>query len=231
MWKLGLARAPDKGETPDVGRRAACARCRRGWMASPQPARVGLVEGSVHVRRQLAPFCLPGSPAISGDGSSLPLAPKSHNRPMHRSELESLLIAELEPSAGPVGSAAASALLHLARDLGTDIVRGAPSWSFRLAGAPAAPTREITLFLISTKGTFWIRWLDRWEKAGVRPGVATQYEQGLATLLGRNVLGRQMHTQKAVDLRKVAKHLDALRPIIRETVEAMRATGAGRPLA
>lgn len=149
---------------------------------------------------------------------------------MDRSALEHSLLARLERPAGPLGTSAASSLLMLARELGTDIGPGDPSWSFGVAGAPERSTKRVTLFLLSTRGTFWVRWLERWEKAGVDPRVAVQYQQRLESLLGPNVMGRQMHTEKAIGLRTVHKHLPEIQAVLRDAVEAMRTTGAGGAL-
>jgi hypothetical protein len=147
---------------------------------------------------------------------------------MDRVELEASLLSSIEPVAGPVGTAAAASLVALAKELGSDVEPGDPSWSFGLGGNGSVPKRRITLFLISTRGTFWVRWLNRWEEADVDADVAKEYQHQLVGLLGRSVMGRQMHTEKAVGLRTVARHLPALETLLRDTVAAVRTSCARR---
>lgn len=146
------------------------------------------------------------------------------------------LLAKIVATAGDKAAETAAALLDFARDLGAEQRARQNSISVRLPGPVGSEQKWLTLYVVSTAGTFYTNWLYRWVNVGASKEVAHRYETRLRELLGP-VVHRPTAYRKAVPLSLVAEHIEAvtsaahaaavaLRPAIRKTAAAQGGRGS-----
>jgi len=136
------------------------------------------------------------------------------------------LLAAIQAARGPRALEAARSLLALASGLSLHIGMRPRSASIRLE-APNDPAKNLTIFVITAAGTFYVGYHDRWEEyAGTPPAMAERYVQRLADVFSDSPQGAIGRSYSGVWLDHLAARLDQVVAIIRETVAGIRAHGA-----
>lgn len=90
----------------------------------------------------------------------------------------------IESNAGKDARRTAVRLLDLATECEAQLWPRREGVSVRLAGPLASNQKWLTLFVVSTAGTLYAHWLDRWEWAGVQAVAARAYRRGAERLFG-----------------------------------------------
>jgi hypothetical protein len=122
-------------------------------------------------------------------------------------------IASVDPGVVPT----AETLIDIATELGGDAVFGDAAVSVRIRNP--VTRKPCTLYVVTCRGTFYIRSLSKWEKnANVLPDLGLSYERELTGILGRNprqVPGDRRGAE-AMPLRDVAPRLERLLAVVQQ---------------
>jgi hypothetical protein len=135
---------------------------------------------------------------------------------------ESGLLDAVATTQGANGRQVAEELLAFARSLGAEVVFRKSGASVRIEDPGGSGVRA-TLFVISSKGTFYVWWLGKWERLGVAQSVAADYLEALTSALGVSPAFRPTKDKDAVPLKLVAQHCDQVADAVRQAVAALRA--------
>jgi hypothetical protein len=184
------------------------------WVIAPY-LRKGLVA---QVREVFEFRVMDGDRELSG--SIRPVGPAV---PTPYSMTEDTLLSRISAAQGAEGKRAAEALLALARSLGVEIAFRQTGASVRLRDSQGSSAR-ITLYVLSSKGTFYVWWLKRWEQIGADPTVPVVYLERLESILGRRAAYRPTEDRNAVPLGIVAQRLDDVINLVQDTVQSLRET-------
>jgi hypothetical protein len=90
---------------------------------------------------------------------------------------------------------------------------------YRLQGRPKR--QSLTIFVITTAGTFYCGWLDRWHEEGIPERIEHEYENDLSSALNWTV-DRWPGGFGPVSLEKIQRKWSAVRNVVRLTVHKLR---------
>lgn len=152
-------------------------------------------------------------------------------RPPHRRRLSTdELLKEIRQSAGSAANSAARKLVQLSREIGIEPVPRLSSVSMRFPLLDRLEEHQwLTLFVMTTAGTFYCSWLRRWRKAGAPSKIAERYEENLRSALGR-VIYHPGQFHKAVPLARVLSQWPEVRTAVKRAVLGLRRTISPRQL-
>jgi hypothetical protein len=183
-----------------------------GWIIVPQ-----LRRGLIARTREVFEFRVKdGEREIPGNIHVVP-----PTLPRRDSITEDGLLDAIARVQGTAGREAAERLLAFVRTIGAEVAFRQTGASVRLADPQGSGVR-VTLFVISSRGTFYVWWLNRWERIGADPMVADQYLRRLESLLGASPAHRPTDDRNAVPLGVVAQRLDDVVALIQDTVQTLR---------
>jgi len=121
---------------------------------------------------------------------------------------EEQLLAEITANAGPHAGRVAARLLDFAESVDAYKVGRYKSISVRYRRLDRSEGQWLTLFVITTVGTFYCNWLYRWHEQGFPKSVEKQYELDLKHALNRAVIYGPVEPRDAVPLKEAPERMD-----------------------
>jgi hypothetical protein len=146
----------------------------------------------------------------------------------HLSEEE--LLAEIGKNAGSSTKRIASQLLEFADEVGARKEGRHNSISVRYRLLGRAERQWLTLFVVTTAGTFYCGWLYRWHQQGFPKRIEHDYEKQLESVLNRPVVHGIAEFHEAVPLREIHRKWTAVRRVVRLTVDKLRLSESQHPV-
>jgi len=123
---------------------------------------------------------------------------------------EEQLLAEIGKNVGPSARRIASRLLDFADEIGAEKVGRHNSISIRFRLLGRAEEQWLTLFVITTAGTFYCGRLYRWHEEGFPKRIEHEYENEPKSALNRAVVHGPAEFHDAVPLAKHANKSECL---------------------
>jgi hypothetical protein len=99
--------------------------------------------------------------------------------------------------------------------------------SVRLAGPLDGEQEWLTLFVVSSSGTIYVNWLDRWSWIGLPESVAAKYRGALVAAFGENIEQIPSGHKHAVPLTALAAKWDVFERAARSAARTISAFVAG----
>jgi hypothetical protein len=142
---------------------------------------------------------------------------------MKRRQLsEKQLVAEIGKNVGPSTKRIASRLLRFAHEIEAEPVFRHNSISIRFRLFDRAEKQWLTLFVITTVGTFYCGWLYRWHEEGFPIRIEHDYENNLKSALSREVVCGPRAFNKAVPLKDIYRKWTVVTKAVRQTVHKLQ---------
>ena len=137
----------------------------------------------------------------------------------HRSEEE--LLAEIGMNVGSSARKIASQLLDFADEVGAEKVGRHNSISVRYRLLGRTERQWLTIFVITTAGTFYCGWLYRWHEEGFPKRIENEYENDLKSALNRPIVYGAGGFRDAVSLKEIHRKWTAVKRAVRLTVHKL----------
>jgi hypothetical protein len=152
------------------------------------------------------------------------------SRPTRRRLAPDRLLEEIRASAGRETALLAERIIQHAGELGLTPVARHESVSLRLPlfGQPA--DSWVTLLVVSTVGTIFVNWLDRWSRLRGGNTLSTGYERALRRVLAtEKVVFHPTAFRQAIPLSSLVQCADRLMSLLTDTTRALTARRGRRP--
>jgi 5-methylcytosine-specific restriction protein A len=142
--------------------------------------------------------------------------------PRERLSVDDVLAAIKRTSGSGLRLRTAHRAVTLAERLGAQPTPGHKSVAFRLPGPIGGKPDWLTLFVLSTGGTVYNDWHERWRKVGVSNESIRRYEKALKASLGSNFFLHPSAFARATDLAVVAEEWKSFERAVRRAARAIR---------
>lgn len=139
------------------------------------------------------------------------------------------VLATIETSSGAGVKATAARLVQLATHLGAHAQPRAESVALRMPGPVEGKPDWLSLFVLSTAGTIYNNWHDRWTTVGVSTSAVKRYEQAMMSIVGPKFVSHPSAFRHAASVSGIGEAWDDLEATIREAVQELRAAMDRRP--
>lgn len=134
------------------------------------------------------------------------------------------LLSRIESVGGRAARSAAAKLLELGDDVGGQRIGRHQAVSLRLAGPIRGEHEWVTLFVVSTAGTAYVNWLDRWEWIGLSPAVAERFRRDLVTAFGATIQQRPSTYKNGVSVLQIAQKWPEFERAVRRAADVINAS-------
>src|SRR5450759_4871205 len=118
---------------------------------------------------------------------------------------EEQLLAEIGLDVGPSTKRIASQLLEFAKEVGAELVGRHNSISVRFRLLDRRERQWLTLFVITTAGTFYCGWLYRWHEEGFPRSIEREYQNDLESALNHDVVFGPSGFRYAAPLKEISR--------------------------
>ena len=132
------------------------------------------------------------------------------------------VLAMIGVTRGRAAQVNAKRLVELAIGLGAQPWPRQQGVALRLPGRVDSKPDWLTLYVVSTAGTVYNHWQDRWEGAGVARTAIEEFERQLTTVFGRGFLSHPSAFRSAADVNQVDTHWRRAERAVRRAVSAIR---------
>jgi predicted HNH restriction endonuclease len=142
--------------------------------------------------------------------------------PRERLSVDDVLATIKRTSGSGIRLRTAHRAVTLAQRLGAQPTPGHKSVAFRIPGPIGRKPDWLTLFVLSTGGTVYNDWHERWRKVGVSNESIRTYERDLKASLGDNFFSHPSAFARATDLGVVAGEWKTFERAVRRAARAIR---------
>lgn len=135
---------------------------------------------------------------------------------------EEQLLAEIGANVEPATRKIARRIFDFADVIGAVPVGRHNSISVRFRPFDRRERQWLTLFVVTTAGTFYCGWLYRWHEEGFPKAVSREYQKELESALGRNVVHGPSASLHAVPLKEISRKWRRVTSAIKLAIRKLR---------
>lgn len=135
---------------------------------------------------------------------------------------EEQLLAEIGANVEPATRKIAKRIFDFADEIGAVPVGRHNSISVRFRPLDRRERNWLTLFVVTTSGTFYCGWLYRWHQEGFPKTIGSEYQKELESALGRNVVHGPSASLHAVPLNEINRKWQRVTRAVKLAIQKLR---------